>query len=313
VQPFQAPGEPGSAPPADMAGGDPFAALFGAPEGTAQYPAQGQMAAPYGQEGYGAAPYGQEGYGAPPQGGGYPAYPPPGAEGYGMPPTPQQGGYAPDGYNMGGAFPTPQPQGNDAFGFGGTGGFGMAGYGNPDMSGYNTEHPQGSSPGLIGRPPLTRAQVSATIPCPNCGELVTENALSCPRCDYRFYAPCPNCGEYIDTGDPSATGKDICPRCSQAVDKLALGRAGARSGMALNPREAMLAAGRQHRAQEEAAAVQAAGAAKAAEKKVRRSPAGVLLLFILILVLIVAAAYVFPVPILSDIVHSVLPGPTPTP
>ncbi|HMA35895.1 MAG TPA: zinc ribbon domain-containing protein [Chloroflexia bacterium] len=83
----------------------------------------------------------------------------------------------------------------------------------------------GSSPALISRPPIGGRVVAVpTIPCPNCGDMVSENALSCPRCNYRFYAPCPNCGDFIDTSAPNAKGKDVCPHCEQPVDKLALGQ-----------------------------------------------------------------------------------------
>jgi len=95
---------------------------------------------------------------------------------------------------------------------------------------YGRDNPRGSSPALIARPPIggRSATPVPTIPCPNCGEMVTDNALSCPRCQYRFYAPCPHCGDYIDTSDPNSRGNDVCPHCQQPVDKKALGQAPAR-------------------------------------------------------------------------------------
>ncbi|HUS17981.1 MAG TPA: hypothetical protein VM536_23540, partial [Chloroflexia bacterium] len=89
---------------------------------------------------------------------------------------------------------------------------------------------RGSSPALISRPPVAgRATNVATIPCPSCREMVMENALSCPRCQYRFYAPCPHCGDFIDTSDPRP-GKDKCPHCEQPVDKIALGQPPTKGG-----------------------------------------------------------------------------------
>jgi hypothetical protein len=86
---------------------------------------------------------------------------------------------------------------------------------------------RGSSPALISRPPIVAgrgAGATPSFPCPNCGELAGGNALSCGRCQFRFYAACPSCGEYIDTTEPTPEGGDTCPRCSQPLDKLALGR-----------------------------------------------------------------------------------------
>ncbi|HEX6607316.1 MAG TPA: zinc ribbon domain-containing protein [Chloroflexia bacterium] len=98
---------------------------------------------------------------------------------------------------------------------------------------YGRENLRGSSPALIARPPIggRSATPVPTIPCPNCGEMVTDNALSCPRCQYRFYAPCPHCGDYIDTSDPNPRGHDVCPHCQQPVDKKALGQAPARGSI----------------------------------------------------------------------------------
>lgn len=95
---------------------------------------------------------------------------------------------------------------------------------------HGRDNPRGSSPALIARPPIGGRSSTPvpTIPCPSCGEMVTDNALSCPRCQYRFYAPCPHCGDYIDTSDPNPRGHDVCPHCQQPVDKKALGQAPAR-------------------------------------------------------------------------------------
>ncbi len=93
-------------------------------------------------------------------------------------------------------------------------------------SDFGAEDRRKSSPALIARPPVGErsAPVVPTLPCPNCGELVSENALSCPRCSYRFYAPCPHCSDFIDTSVPNSRGQDVCPHCEQPVDKLALGQ-----------------------------------------------------------------------------------------
>ncbi len=92
------------------------------------------------------------------------------------------------------------------------------------------EPTHGSSPRLIPRPPVGARVVTPTVPCPNCAELVTDNALSCPHCQYRFYAACPHCGEYMDTGAPDAKGGETCPHCNKPVDKLALGQSSVPSG-----------------------------------------------------------------------------------
>jgi hypothetical protein len=305
IQPFQVPTEMGS--PAPSTAGDMFGGLFNQPAPPA-YPPPGS-AAPPGYEGYGSAPVppGYEGYGSAPA--------PTGYEGYGA----TAPGYDPNSY-AGGDASYPLPTGTDSYQFGTNEPYGQGEYTSPDgpgllanLAGYDVAgHTYGSSPMLIGRPPLNRTPVTPTIPCPNCGELVTESALSCPRCNYRFYAPCPNCGEYIDTGDPSASGKDVCPRCGTPVDKLALGRAGVRvAGRGANPREAMLAATRAQKAQKDLAAP-----VPAAEAKPRRrsSPAAVLLLLILLVILGLLLAYAFDIAPVSTIIHSVLPaGATPVP
>jgi hypothetical protein len=247
----------------------------------------------YGPDSYGTAQAG--GYGAP-------AHDPAQAGGYGAPA---------DSYGMGsGSYGA--PAGNDAFGFAGVGSYGN--YGGAVAGGYGEDPQQGSSPSLIGRPPLARNQVTPTLPCPNCGELVTENALSCPRCDYRFYAPCPNCGEYVDTSDPSPSGKDVCPHCSQPVDKVALGRSGPRIGQSMNPRDAMMAATRQRKAQEEAAAVQAAAAAASTEKKKRAGGAMRTLVSLALLVALLAVLYfLYQLGVLGTIWNSLPANATPIP
>jgi len=205
----------------------------------------------------------------------------------------------------------------EAFTYGGAAEYGGPGSWTPTETGESgfPMPSYGSSPALIGRPPITRSSVP-TVPCPNCGELATENALSCARCNYRFYAPCPNCGEYIDTGTPSSDGKDVCPRYAQPVDKLALGREGARGGpRTMNPREAALAGHRQQQTQQVVAAQVAAEPAK------RRSSSGTTLLFLLLLLLILYVlvanmnpalpGYTLIHPLIGQFVPHVLPTPTP--
>ncbi len=287
IQPFQMPTEINS--PAPPAAGDPFGGLFTAPPTAppvpAPYPPNPSTETPAGYEGYVTAP----------------------------PAT-----YDPNQY-AGGDTTYQMPDSASAFHFTGTDPYTAGEYTSPDgpglladLVGYDTaDHNYGSSPALIGRPPLNRTAVTPTIPCPNCGELVTESALSCPRCNYRFYAPCPNCGEYIDTGDPSSTGKDVCPRCATPVDKLVLGRSGVRvAGRGTNPREVMLAATRAQKAQKELAPQQAV-----AEVKPRRrsSGAAVLLLLIIVLVVAVLAAYQVQFQPIYGLLQPILSGATPVP
>jgi hypothetical protein len=213
-----------------------------------------------------------------------------------------------------------RPASAESFQFGTSDPYGQGEYTSPDgpgllanLAGYDLGgHTYGSSPALIGRPPLSRTPVTPTIPCPNCGELVTESALSCPRCNFRFYAPCPNCGEYIDTGNPSPTGKDVCPRCATPVDKLALGRAGVRmAGRGTNPREAMLAATRAQKAQKDAAVPQAPAEAK---PRRRSSGAALLLLIILLVVIGLVVAYQMQIAPIYGLLHPLLSNvPTVTP
>jgi hypothetical protein len=277
IQPFQVPTEIGSAPPPPAS--DPFGGLFSNP------------------------PPAVPGY-YPPGGEAPPAY-----EGYGSAPAVGGADHAMYG---GGDSTYEMPASAEAFQFGTTDPYGQGEYTSPDgpgllanLAGYDVAgHNYGSSPSLIGRPPLSRTAVTPTIPCPNCGELVTESALSCPRCNYRFYAPCPNCGEYIDTGDPSPTGKDVCPRCATPVDKLALGRAGVRvAGRGTNPREAMLAATRAQKAQKDVTAQQAPAEAR---PRRRSSGAAVLLLLILLVALGLLVAYQMQIEPVYGLLHSML-------
>ncbi len=276
IQPFQVPAEIGHAPP--PAASDPFGGLFSNPPAPPGYFPPGHEA-------------------------------PPAYEGYGSPPA--AGGDAPHTYSGGDSI-YEVPASAESFQFGTSDPYMQGEYTSPDgpgllanLAGYDVAgHNYGSSPSLIGRPPLNRTAVTPTIPCPNCGELVTESALSCPRCNYRFYAPCPNCGEYIDTGDPSPAGKDVCPRCAAPVDKLALGRAGVRvAGRGTNPREAMLAATRAQKAQKEVTGQQAPAAAK---PRRRTSGAAVLLLLILLVALALLVAYQMQIEPVYGLLHSML-------
>ncbi len=289
IQPFQVPTEINS--PAPPVAGDPFGGLFTAPPtapppAPPSYPPNPSTETPAGYEGYVTAP--------------------------------PQGSYDPNLY-AGNDTTYQMPDSASAFHFTGTDQYGAGEYTSPDgpgllgdLVGYDEAgHSYGSSPTLIGRPPLNRTAVTPTIPCPNCGELVTESALSCPRCNYRFYAPCPNCGEYIDTGDPSTAGKDVCPRCATPVDKLALGRSGVRvAGRGTNPREAMLAATRAQKTQKDLTPAQAP-----AEVKPRRrsSGAAVLLLLLIVLVIAVLIAYQMQIAPIYGLLQPLLSGATPVP
>jgi hypothetical protein len=194
---------------------------------------------------------------------------------------------------------------------------------------HGRDNPRGSSPALIARPPIggRSATPVPTIPCPNCGEMVTDNALSCPRCQYRFYAPCPHCGDYIDTSDPNPRGNDVCPHCQQPVDKKALGQAPVRGSagrpgapsttpptVMVGPTPKNKKKTKSPREDKQAAAVAAAAwTPNPVEAPARGSAAGRILALIVVLAVLAFVIFVLPnmlhIQTFADLTPTALPAP----